>query len=48
MTLIKHVLQSIPMHVIAAFGPLKVIIKMLEAIFATFFWGTFEFGHNYH
>lgn len=37
LTLIKHVLQSLPVHILADFDPPKAIINRVEAIFDHFF-----------
>lgn len=46
--LIKHVLQSLPVHILAAFDPPKAIINRMEAIFANFFGGQREEGQKFH
>lgn len=37
LTLIKHVLQSVHIHICAAFSPPKPVISRLESIFSNFF-----------
>lgn len=44
--LIKHVLQCVPLHILAE--PPKTIISRIESIIANFFWGTSEEGSKYH
>ncbi|VFQ84597.1 unnamed protein product [Cuscuta campestris] len=46
--LIKHVLSSIPLHLLAAQHLPKSIIKNLNRQMANFFWGAREDGHKYH
>lgn len=48
LTLINHVLLSVPMHALAAFDPPKAIVERLEAVYANCFWGSSEFGPNCH
>ncbi|WMV45636.1 hypothetical protein MTR67_039021 [Solanum verrucosum] len=38
-TLIKHALQSIPIHTMVAVSPPSTTIKYIESIIADFFWG---------
>ena len=38
-TLVKHVLQSIPIHILAAISPPKTILKQIQRVIADFFWG---------
>ncbi|VFQ94508.1 unnamed protein product [Cuscuta campestris] len=46
--LIKHVLSSIPLHLVAAQTLPKSIIKCLNGLMANFFWGAKDDGHKYH
>lgn len=45
--LIKHVLFSLPIHLLAASSPPKAVIRRLESIFSRFFLGTND-GRNKH
>ncbi|XP_015161207.1 uncharacterized protein [Solanum tuberosum] len=47
-TLIKHALQSIPIHTMAAISPPRTTIKYIEAIIADFFWGRELDKRKYH
>ncbi|WMV07509.1 hypothetical protein MTR67_000894 [Solanum verrucosum] len=47
-TLVKHVLQSIPIHTMAAISPPKTTIKYLKNITADFFWGMDKERKKYH
>ncbi|XP_049368158.1 uncharacterized protein LOC125833012 [Solanum verrucosum] len=47
-TLVKHVLQSIPIHTMAAISPPKTTIKYLKNIRADFFWGMDKERKKYH
>ncbi|KAG5606071.1 hypothetical protein H5410_027563 [Solanum commersonii] len=47
-TLVKHVLQSIPIHTMAAISPPKTTIKYLKNITADFFWGMDKEKKKYH
>lgn len=38
--LIKHMLQSIPIYVLAALEPPKKVFTMIEKFFAEFLWGS--------
>ena len=40
----KHVLQSIPIHILAAVSPPKTILKHIHKVIADFFWGTDKDG----
>ncbi|XP_027082422.1 uncharacterized protein [Coffea arabica] len=46
--LIKHVLSSIPIHILAVLVPPKGVIAELEWVLAQFFWGESEFGFKWH
>ncbi|VFQ90110.1 unnamed protein product [Cuscuta campestris] len=46
--LIKHVLSSIPLHLMAAQRIPKSILKSLNRLMANYFWGAKEEGHKYH
>lgn len=46
--LIKHVLQSIPIHILSACIPPKTIIKQFVHLFADFFWGWKDNRKKYH
>lgn len=37
--LIRHVLQSMPVYLLSAMNPTKVVLKWLHLSFARFFWG---------
>ncbi|KAK6782013.1 hypothetical protein RDI58_019809 [Solanum bulbocastanum] len=47
-TLIKHALQSIPVHTMAAVSPPNTIIKYIESIIIDFFWGREQDRRKYH
>ncbi|KAK6780090.1 hypothetical protein RDI58_022274 [Solanum bulbocastanum] len=38
-TLVKHVLQSLPIHLLAAVTPPVTILKQIQSIMANLFWG---------
>ncbi|VFQ65925.1 unnamed protein product [Cuscuta campestris] len=46
--LIKHVLSSIPLHLIAAHTLPKSVITKLHSMMANFFWGTSSGNNKYH
>lgn len=46
--LIKHVLQSQPLHPLAAMVPPKTIFKQIEKYLGKFYWGTSDEKQNYH
>ncbi|XP_060170955.1 uncharacterized protein LOC132601926 [Lycium barbarum] len=46
--LIKHVLQSQPLHLLVAINPPKTVIKQIEAYLAKFFWGSSDGKNRYH
>ncbi|KAH0700920.1 hypothetical protein KY284_015135 [Solanum tuberosum] len=47
-TLIKHALQSIPIHTMAALSPPSTTIKYIENIIADFYWGRGQNKRKYH
>ncbi|WMV45633.1 hypothetical protein MTR67_039018 [Solanum verrucosum] len=47
-TLVKHALQSIPIHTMAAISPPSTTIKYIESIIADFFWGRDQDHRKYH
>ncbi|KAG5605817.1 hypothetical protein H5410_027309 [Solanum commersonii] len=47
-TLIKHALQSIPIHTMAGISPPTTTIKYIESIIAQFFWGRDQDKRKYH
>ena len=47
-TLIKHVLQSIPIHTLAAISSPKSTLKHIKRLMADFFWGMDKDGKKYH
>lgn len=46
--LIKHVLSSIPIHILSAVTPPKSVIQDIERLIANFFWGESEVGKRRH
>ncbi|XP_027170444.1 uncharacterized protein LOC113770234 [Coffea eugenioides] len=48
LVLIKSVLSSMPLHILAASTPPKAIFGMLEKTFANFLWGSSERGLRFH
>nr|XP_027082134.1 uncharacterized protein LOC113704429 [Coffea arabica] len=46
--LLKHVLSSMPIHLLMAASPPKAIFQELEGMFANFLWGASEGGPKYH
>ncbi|XP_060202956.1 uncharacterized protein LOC132631398 [Lycium barbarum] len=48
MILIKHVLQAIPTHILAAMSPPKGTIKLMEKYFNRFFWGSSSEKTKHH
>ena len=38
-TLVKHLLQSIPIHMLAVVSPPKTTLKHIKRVIADFFWG---------
>ncbi|KAK4716364.1 hypothetical protein R3W88_014702 [Solanum pinnatisectum] len=47
-TLIKHVLQSMPIHILSAASPPSTILKQIQGILADFFWGWRNDKKKYH
>lgn len=47
-TLIKHVLQSILIHLLSAVSPPKTVMKQIEKLVANFFWGLENDKLKYH
>ncbi|KAH0655402.1 hypothetical protein KY285_030284 [Solanum tuberosum] len=47
-TLIKHALQSIPIHTMAILSPPSTTIKYIETIIADFYWGRNRNKRKYH
>ena len=48
LTLIKGVLLSIPIHILAVVSPLKGMFQSLEKLFGEFLWGSSEYGIRFH
>lgn len=48
LVLIRHVLQSIPIHILAAFAPPKTILHKIDMLFANFFGGHNDEGFKCH
>ncbi|CAH9123754.1 unnamed protein product [Cuscuta epithymum] len=46
--LIKHVLSSIPLHILAADTLPRKVINTLEKKMAAFLWGSYNDKHKYH
>lgn len=46
--LIKHVLQSQSLHLLAAMNPPKTVFKQIARQMARFYWGSTEDMHRYH
>nr|XP_027122067.1 uncharacterized protein LOC113739011 [Coffea arabica] len=46
--LIKHVLSSMPIHIVAVLEPPRGVVSDLEQLFARFFWEESEFGAKRH
>lgn len=46
--LIKHVLSSIPIHLLVAAPPPKCVLLELEKIMAGFLWGSSDLGSRAH
>ncbi|XP_070056298.1 uncharacterized protein [Nicotiana tomentosiformis] len=47
-TLIKHVLQSMPIHLISVVSPAKTTLKQIERMSPNFFWGMEKDKKKYH
>lgn len=41
-TLVKHMLQSLPIHLLSAISPPSTTLKQIQALCVDFFWGWFE------
>jgi len=46
--LVKHVLQSIPIHTMAAISPPKTTLQYIKSLTADFFWGREKDKKKYH
>ena len=46
--LLKHVLSSLPIHLLAAASPPTRVLREVERVMAAFLWGTSEFGPRFH
>ena len=46
--LLKHVLSSLPIHLLAAASPPKGVLWEMERVMAAFLWGVSEFGPRFH
>lgn len=46
--LIKHVLASFPLHLLAVLAPLMGVLSQIERLFALFLWGQSQFGAEFH
>ncbi|KAK4706801.1 hypothetical protein R3W88_033633 [Solanum pinnatisectum] len=46
--LIKHVLQSLPIHLLSAVTPPVTVLKQIQGIIADFFWGWRNDKKKYH
>lgn len=47
-TLIKYVLQLLPIHLLSVVSQPKTIMKQIERLTANFFWGMDKDKHKYH
>ncbi|KAG5599773.1 hypothetical protein H5410_031143 [Solanum commersonii] len=47
-TLVKHVLQSLPIHLISTISPLSTVIKQIQSLLADFFLGWTNDKRKYH
>ncbi|XP_019260714.1 PREDICTED: uncharacterized protein LOC109238688 [Nicotiana attenuata] len=47
-TLIKHVLQSMPIYLLSAVSPPKTVMKQIKKLAANFFWGMEDNKRKYH
>ena len=47
-TLVKHVLQSMPIHTLAAVSPPKTTLNYIKRVIADFFWGSDKDKKSYH
>ena len=48
MVLIKHVLSSIPIHLLASAVMPKGVTRLIERVCATFLWGSREGSSKFH
>nr|XP_027120658.1 uncharacterized protein LOC113737662 [Coffea arabica] len=48
LVLIRSVLSSLPLHILAVTVPPKGVLHTLEKVFANFLWGRSEGGNRYH
>ncbi|XP_015160416.1 uncharacterized protein [Solanum tuberosum] len=46
--LVKHVLQSLPIHLLSAVTPPVAVLKQIQSIMADFFWGWKDERKKYH
>ncbi|XP_027156120.1 uncharacterized protein LOC113766431 [Coffea eugenioides] len=46
--LVKSVLSSMPIHLLATASPSKGVLAALEKLFANFLWGVSDFGTKFH
>nr|XP_027064499.1 uncharacterized protein LOC113690699 [Coffea arabica] len=46
--LLKHVLSSLPIHLLAAASPTKGVLREIEREMAAFLWGSSEYGPRFH
>lgn len=46
--LIKHVLQSMPIHLLTSIGLPKGVINRLERLFVSFFWNNSDNSKHFH
>lgn len=47
-TLIKHVLQSLPIHLLSAVSPLSTTLNQIQSLMTDFFWGWMDEKKKYH
>ncbi|XP_055826362.1 uncharacterized protein LOC129894731 [Solanum dulcamara] len=47
-TLVKHVIQALPIHLLPAISPPVTILKQIQSITANFFWGWKNDKRKYH
>lgn len=47
-SLIKHMLQSLPIYLLSTVSPPKVVKKQIERMAANFFWGMDKDINKYH
>ncbi|XP_071923146.1 uncharacterized protein [Coffea arabica] len=48
LVLIRSVVSTMPLHILAASAPPKGVLRALEKVFANFLWGRSEGGNRYH